>query len=1335
MRTDTPSTKDDLLDAFDAAWQESAAPRLEDFLPRPASPEYPEVLVGLVCIDLERRTKAGEAARVEEYVRRFPELRHSDAGLLEVVLLERELRRRHDPDCDTAEYPARFPELASRLEASVNTLDLGAAAGGKPRRSAGEDSELDLRNHVLLERVGRGGMGEVYRGRDPALARNLAVKVLRPELCGHPEAERRFQREARINGLLQHPSIVPVHNLGRLADGRLYFTMKLVRGRTLADMLDVGPVCNRPGDTAGYKPAPRELPELLGIFEKVAQALAYAHSRKIIHRDLKPGNIMVGAFGEVQVMDWGLAKVLAAQPRTQEPAEESMSAGLFSVKPPDSTQEEYSPTGVVGTPAYMAPEQARGANEEVDERADVFGLGGILCTILTGQPPFTGERRDEVLHRAMAGEMSGVFARLEASGADSELVELASACLAAKKEDRPRDAGAVAQRVSAYLAGVQQRLHAAELERAAAQARAEESAKKAALERRARRWLLGLSAAVLLVLLAGIAGTTWGLIGAKKARDAEAQQRQIAEEKQRDAEAFAMRAAQEKDRAEKAEAATLEDYRASTDDAIEQLLGSRPAIGPREKAYLERTLKRWQAFADRTGDDERSRAIRAEGVFRVASLRQQLGQIDEALAGYREALAVYEKLAADFPDVPAHHRLLARSHSNVALLLEAKKQKAEASEHYEKALAIQRRVAQEHADVPEHRSDLARTLDKLGSLRQDQNRWKESAEHFDEALTIQQKLTQEFPKVIDYRRDLARTHGHLAVLLARRRQQARAAEQYRKAIVIQQQLTRDFPDVLEYRKSLAVNHANLGHLLRDQHRWTEAAGEYGSALILFRKLKDDFPAIPAYQMDLALCLYSLGNLLVDQEQWRKAEEHLQEALAIQQQLADGFPASPSYRALLALIHTTLGSLLHVRKEDKQAVEHYSKALTIQQQLAGERPRAPDYRHHLGHTYYNLALVLAGDKQWEKAIGGYDNALVIRQQLVKDFSHVPAYREELAQTYIGLGNLWENQLQPAKAMQQYGKALEHYEKLAKEFPRSSSDYRKSMGLIHYTLAVLLAKQRQPKQAAREYNKALELFKELANEFPGGADHRKQIGVIHHDLASLLASQRQAKQADTHFRAAVDIRQELADKFPSQAGYQVDLGGVCCDYGSMLRRNGKAADSLVWFDRAIRTLSAVVEHDGRNETARRFLRNSHWGRARALDEMKKYAEAIKEWTRVLELSPAAEQPRFHVRRADSRVRGGNVAESVAEIAEPSKSATLQAGECHDMACIYAVASSKDAARKQEYADRAMELLEKAVKAGYQDAGQMETNKDLDVLRQREDFKKLIQSLPKPKEKAPG
>ena len=150
----------------------------------------------------------------------------------------------------------------------------------------------------LLGEIARGGMGVVLKGRDPDLGRDLAVKVLLEAHKEKPDLVRRFVEEAQIGGQLQHPGVVPVYELGTFGDRRPYFTMKLVKGQTLAELL------------AERKSPADDLPRFLAIFEQICQTMAYAHARDVIHRDLKPSNVMVGSFGEVQVMDWGLAKVL-----------------------------------------------------------------------------------------------------------------------------------------------------------------------------------------------------------------------------------------------------------------------------------------------------------------------------------------------------------------------------------------------------------------------------------------------------------------------------------------------------------------------------------------------------------------------------------------------------------------------------------------------------------------------------------------------------------------------------------------------------------------------------------------------------------------------------------------------------------------------------------------------------------------------------------------------------------------------------------------------------------------------------------------------------------------
>jgi hypothetical protein len=291
----------------------------------------------------------------------------------------------------------------------------------------------DTPRYRFEEFLARGGMGEVWRGCDTMLAREVALKVLCEPVFGDGGARARFEEEARHVSQLEHPSIVPVYDLGELADGRPFFVMQLVHGQTLAELL-----------AARATPA-EDLPRWVGVFEQVCAAVAFAHARGLIHRDLKPSNVMLGEFGEVLVMDWGIAKALAARPQPAPvpptPVLPSPSAGRTATAPAGP---ETQPGQARGTPAFMAPEQARSEASQVGKASDVFGLGGILSVTLTGQPPYTEA------WQALAGDVTEAFARLDSCGADTELIALAKACLAPAPVARPADAAEVAGRVKRY---------------------------------------------------------------------------------------------------------------------------------------------------------------------------------------------------------------------------------------------------------------------------------------------------------------------------------------------------------------------------------------------------------------------------------------------------------------------------------------------------------------------------------------------------------------------------------------------------------------------------------------------------------------------------------------------------------------------------------------------------------------------------------------------------------------------------------------------------------------------------------------------------------------------
>jgi len=341
-------------------------------------------------------------------------------------------------------------------------------------------------NYQILGEIARGGMGTVLKGHDTDLGRDIAVKVLEPELAKRPEVLQRFVEEAQIGGQLQHPGIVPVYELGLMADDRPYFTMKLIKGRTLSALL------------SARRSLEEDRTRFLKTFESVCQTVAYAHSKGVIHRDLKPANIMVGAFGEVMVVDWGLAKVLKRGGVEDEKRAEALShlTVIETVRSgPGSSGSDSVIGSVMGTPAYMPPEQAMGDLSKVDETSDVFSLGAVLCEILTGKAPYVDEDRRRVVEMAAQAELDPARTRIGASSADPELIKLCLACLAPSRMARPRNAEDVASRIHDFLSSTEER--------------AQEARIKAVEERRRRKLTLALAVTIVVSLVAVGGGYVW----------------------------------------------------------------------------------------------------------------------------------------------------------------------------------------------------------------------------------------------------------------------------------------------------------------------------------------------------------------------------------------------------------------------------------------------------------------------------------------------------------------------------------------------------------------------------------------------------------------------------------------------------------------------------------------------------------------------------------------------------------------------------------------------------------------------------------------------------------
>jgi serine/threonine-protein kinase len=295
-----------------------------------------------------------------------------------------------------------------------------------------------------VDRIASGAFGEVWRVRDRVLDRVLAMKLLRPELVRSEHMRARFLTEARITADLQHPGIVAVHDQGELGDGRLWFTMKEVRGRTLRAVIEEVHGASSPD---GFRDAPSgwTFRRLLDAFARITQAVAFAHRRNVMHRDLKPDNLMVGEFGEVLVMDWGLARRVDGKDTPGEPVTEDLPADLT----------RYG--DILGTPAYMPPEQARGQRELHGPASDVYALGAILYHLLSGRPPYEGSGYG-VLRQVQNGTPTPLAEALQGRPpVPAELVAICERAMAREILDRWPDAEPLSREIMAFLDGARRR--------------------------------------------------------------------------------------------------------------------------------------------------------------------------------------------------------------------------------------------------------------------------------------------------------------------------------------------------------------------------------------------------------------------------------------------------------------------------------------------------------------------------------------------------------------------------------------------------------------------------------------------------------------------------------------------------------------------------------------------------------------------------------------------------------------------------------------------------------------------------------------------------------------
>jgi serine/threonine protein kinase len=343
---------EEVCSRFEEAWKIGERPAIEDYLGEVTGPERPWLLCELAALDIDYRRLAGETPSVAEYAARFPDLDE-----------------------------ARLARMLARQDSA--TIDQPTSRNGSGLR------------YRILRPHAKGGLGEVFVALDQELHREVALKEIKEERAHDTVSRDRFLLEAEITGGLEHPGIVPVYGLGQYADGRPFYAMRFIKGDNLKEAIRRFHEAEKPGRDPGERSL--ALRDLLQRFVDVCNAVAYAHSRGVLHRDLKPGNIMLGKYGETLIVDWGLAKSVGRSDGTRTTEESTL-------QPNSGSDWAATVMGtVIGTPAYMSPEQAAGRLDLLGPASDIYSLGSTLYALLTGKAPFDESDKGELLQRVQRG--------------------------------------------------------------------------------------------------------------------------------------------------------------------------------------------------------------------------------------------------------------------------------------------------------------------------------------------------------------------------------------------------------------------------------------------------------------------------------------------------------------------------------------------------------------------------------------------------------------------------------------------------------------------------------------------------------------------------------------------------------------------------------------------------------------------------------------------------------------------------------------------------------------------------------------------------------------------
>lgn len=1063
------------------------------------------------------------------------------------------------------------------------------------------DTVESIGHFTLGERLGMGAFGAVWKAHDTELDRTIAIKIPRRGQLNYEETEK-FLREARAAAQLRHPGIVPVHEVGREND-TVYIVSDFVDGLTLTDWLT--------GQRATTAEAAR-------LCVQIAEALHHAHEKGVIHRDLKPGNIMLDREGDPHIMDFGLAK--------REAGEITMTAD----------------GQILGTPAYMSPEQAKGEGHYVDRRADVYSLGVILFELLTGERPFRGNTR-MLIHQLLTEEPPSPRKLNAAIPRDLETICIK--CLEKDPDRRYQTAASLQEDLQNYLDD--KPIAARPINRF----------------QRTWRWckrrplVAGLSASLFLALTTGLVISTllwlraeenWDLAEQQRSKaeisaEQAAEQRAIALANLKEADAQRQEANAQRKQAD-AQRADAEASFAIALDAVERMLyrvgNTKLEDVPQMEGVQAELLEEAESFFEKlmvrnsTNPVLRKRAGKAH--WALADFCQRGHRYQRAEQAYLAAIAQFEQLVEEFPDEPEYRSDLAATCSNLCVLYDDKLHNPEASKKLlDRSLAIREQLAAENPDDDDYQHDLGFSYQVRANWLRDNDRGDEAEEAFQKAIAIRTRLVEKSPKKKSYNAELARCYGSLGWFYSRSDRSDEANEYFEKSLGIREELLQKYPRDRGLQDDFARALGSIGDNYYKRGKYDKALRQFNRAVKVWGKLAVDYPTWPAYRIGMSHNLRLRALTLVELKRFSDAvQDHLR-AAEIWSSLDKEFPGQ--YRCEKGHQHMLAAEALAAEKDFEAARSHLLDAIG---DLRAGLPNEDYYREFhvskLHSSYEQLIEVLVRLNQIDAAIQAagewnlnaseltLDDRCEVAEKTVELMGKSRSWmersqernrlttglyqsalnglqaasalseaatregREKIATTLRSdLGSALDRQGFLVKALQVRQRALLMYEQLRRDYPQVT-DYTKYIAYSYDSDAICLKKLGRIAEAETAYLKSIEIVEQLLLENPDEAvHHQRNLGFIYTNYAILLNGEKRDEEAEAFEVKAIRVRQKLADEHPDDSKQLSPLANSLTTLGSRQEKQGRLVEAEANYRRSLAITEKLVRDHPDSKSYQRDL----------------------------------------------------------------------------------------------------------------------------------------------------